>query len=508
MNRSLLLALLLALAWPAGLEAFAVGDRVEVVKTDALNVRTGPGTSYPKVGPPQDRGKQGVIVEGPKPSVPGGNPWPKINYDAGSDGWSSEAYLQAVAVTPPTPTPTPPTPGDQAPGTWKKILFAVRPVHQPILGGDQNIAEGQPGAAYSNCPRPIMSDAAGIFRSYSSTLAIGGGRLLLVGGGHAGHPGNDMPIIDFLGVVSSYPWPAECPAAYINGVANPVWRGITGGAVMTYGLSPAGRPLVQHMYINHAFDSKRNRYLVINGRGLMANPIGTGQWSILSGRDRTQNEIIWGSAGGLAYDDVRDSAVMFVSDSQNGAPDGIYEQRFDTAGAVREKRRVMEWPSTPGMCWRCANIIHPLYVKERREVILLVTPSSSSPSMPRNQMWRYHLDQETLTRDVTWIPGTPQYDQVWAVDQTRARLFARAPGETWLVLAGAKHLNKGAWIQDDSVTPFRWRWLSIPETPGLAWWTLFCDATTPYCGGFVARSTYAGGRSSGGLADLWLYRRP
>ena len=174
---------------------------------------------------------------------------------------------------------------------------------------------------------------------------------------------------------------------------------------MTAALSATGKPLVQHMYMNHAFDSTRGRYLVINGRGLMANPLGTGQWSILAGTDRTQNEVVWGSSGGMIYDDERDGVVLFASDSQNGAPDGIYEYRFGAGGAVVSKRRIMEWPATPGMCWRCANLITAMYAKERREAILIVTPSSSSPSVPRNQLWRYHLDRNTLSRDTTWVPG-------------------------------------------------------------------------------------------------------
>lgn len=401
---------------------------------------------------------------------------------------------------------------DQPPNTWVKLTFPVAAIDQPVLGGDQSIPRGQPGAAYTLCPRPIQTDAAGIFRSYSGTLVIPGGKVLMPGGGHAGHPGNDIPILDFINRTRTYPWRAECPQPYnADGTPNRVWRGIRGGGVMTAAVSPAGRPLVQHMYMNHAFDTKRNRYLVINGLGLMANPLGTGQWATLAGKDPRLNEVVWGSAGGMIYDDERDSVFLFVSDSQNGAPDGIYEYRFGASGVVVEKRRVMEWPSTPGMCWRCANTIHALYAKERREAILMVTPSSTSPSVPRNQLWRFHLDTGALTRDFTWVPGTPQYDQVYAVDQTRARLLARAPSEVWLLLAGSKHLTKGAWVQNDAVSPPTWRWQAIPGTPGIVWWSFFCDGPSGYCGGIKALTTYcptcpAG--SAGGKAELWRYRRP
>lgn len=77
---------------------FQVGARIRVTNAvGGLNVRTGPGTSFPKVGPPQPNGNQGVLIAGPQPSIPGGLPWWNINYDNGSDGWSSQAYLEVVS---------------------------------------------------------------------------------------------------------------------------------------------------------------------------------------------------------------------------------------------------------------------------------------------------------------------------------------------------------------------------------------------------------------------------
>ena len=98
---------------------------------------------------------------------------------------------------------------------------------------------------------------------------------------------------------------------------------------------------------------------------------------------------------------------------------------------------------------------------------------------------------------------------MYRVDQTRGRLIARAPGELWLLLAGSKHLTKGAWVQNDAVSPPTWRWQAIPGTPGIVWWSFFCDGPTGYCGGVRAISTYGpAGGSSGGKAELWRYRRP
>lgn len=48
-----------------------------------------------------------------------------------------------------------------------------------------------------------------------------------------------------------------------------------------------------------------------------------------------------------------------------------------------------------------------------------------------------------------------------------------------------------------------------PVTPGIVWWSFFCDGPTGYCGGVRAISTYGpAGGSSGGKAELWRYRRP
>ena len=77
--------------------SYVIGARVQVVGTNALNVRSGPGTSFSKVGPPQRLNKLGTIVGGPSPGVPGGDPWVKVNYDTGTDGWSSTLYLHAVS---------------------------------------------------------------------------------------------------------------------------------------------------------------------------------------------------------------------------------------------------------------------------------------------------------------------------------------------------------------------------------------------------------------------------
>jgi hypothetical protein len=503
--RPLWMALLVLGLLPAGAEAFAVGDTVKVIGSSALNVRVCPAGT---VKGTQAIGAVGVIVGGTGAVVSGHPRW-DINYGTGADGCSAQTYLQVVA---PDPGPTPPG-GEQPPGTWVKVPFLMRTLYQSAMGGSQSIPKGQPGEAYSNCARPIQADGSGIVRSYSGTV-MAGNQVVVFGGGHAGHPGNDIQFVDFLVGVDVTPYAPECPEPYVfvNGawVPNPVWRGIRGGAVMTGGFSPEPekRPWVEHLYNNAEWDAKRHRYLMINGNGLQAyqrptteNP--KGKWTLLVGNDRTQGEVIWGSSGGLLIDDVRDSLWAFVSASGNGATRGIYEYRFDAAGAVIEKR-FLPWPaSVPGWNWGAYNLITALYAKERRAALLFVSPSSTPSNVPPNRLWVFNLDtQAPPTWDQSLVPGRPAYDESWGTGGTQFRAVSRVPGQTWLKVPG------GFWVQDDA-SGGTWTKVAAAGAPNLMPWTFACSDSTPYCIGITARSLYGvAGASSGGIADLWRYRRP
>lgn len=65
---------------------FAVGTRVKTALL--LNVRTAAGLTTPLAGPPQPKGAEGTIIEGPV--VIGGVNWWKVDYMTGTDGWSAE----------------------------------------------------------------------------------------------------------------------------------------------------------------------------------------------------------------------------------------------------------------------------------------------------------------------------------------------------------------------------------------------------------------------------------
>lgn len=80
---------------------FGVGDAVEV--TTNLNVRTGPGTSYPEITDPDyhdyaPAGTRGEVVDGP--SSADGYTWWQVNFGPGLySGWSVEGGLEKVAST-------------------------------------------------------------------------------------------------------------------------------------------------------------------------------------------------------------------------------------------------------------------------------------------------------------------------------------------------------------------------------------------------------------------------
>ncbi len=80
---------------------FGVGDAVEV--TANLNVRTGPGTSYPEITDPDyhdyaPAGTRGEVVDGP--SSADGYTWWQVNFGPGLySGWSVEGGLEKVAST-------------------------------------------------------------------------------------------------------------------------------------------------------------------------------------------------------------------------------------------------------------------------------------------------------------------------------------------------------------------------------------------------------------------------
>lgn len=90
----------------------------EVVNTPDLNVRTGPSTSYTKIG---------VVKKGAKLDVVGEEKgWSKIKYNNGT-AFVSNDYLKVVSNTPvPTPTPPPKPPADTNSGVVSDKIIGVK----------------------------------------------------------------------------------------------------------------------------------------------------------------------------------------------------------------------------------------------------------------------------------------------------------------------------------------------------------------------------------------------
>ena len=80
---------------------FDIGDTVQT--TANVNVRTGPGVSYPEISDPDypgyaPEGSTGVILDGPKSTEDDGYIWWKVDYDAGYTGWSAQDWLEIAPL--------------------------------------------------------------------------------------------------------------------------------------------------------------------------------------------------------------------------------------------------------------------------------------------------------------------------------------------------------------------------------------------------------------------------
>ena len=248
---------------------------------------------------------------GPPPPSP-----PVIRLVAASITVSTEEIVDDPP-DPPVPDPEPPPPGtdDEGPGLWFTLAVPTRTVYQPRMAGSQSIAEGDPGCAINVEPNPVSATGT-IFRSFSG-MAGGAGRVWSIGGGHLGHPGNDVDILDLRTSRWNLPFQAELPEPYISGVPNSIWRGIRGGGIATGGFSETGRPWVHHAYRLMCVDTTRDRLMFMSGNGLGAYDT-AGVWTQLSGRSSALNEPVCNSTGAPMYDPERDSLWVFAGDTVNG----------------------------------------------------------------------------------------------------------------------------------------------------------------------------------------------
>ena len=392
--------------------------------------------------------------------------------------------------------------------TWTSQTVQPMMIYQPYLFGVQgNSASDPKSTAGTVCPRPVITDGT-IFRSFSG-LAAGLGKVYSFGGGHAGTPGNDLGIYDIAANTWTLPYEVECPFPYHpDGTVNTTWRQIKGGATAVQGYSPTGKPWVHHAYRNTTIDTKRNRLLFMSGNGLMAWSQVEG-WTLLAGRNKYASEVTWGSTGGILFDDAGQGAVyLFASDSANGAARGVYKYTFAANGTVTTKQYLHAWPSLAG--WAFSGKLTTTVRGPGRTAYLMMTPVSTSTSVPPNRLFTYNLDggAASVVWDQTLTVGQPAYDALVSQFQPfRAWDRRAASGELYFWIGPVTPSPAGFWIKSEATKS--WRFQPVPNGPGsIAAWTLVADQLTDTFVALDVRNLYCGITASacGGIADTWVLR--
>jgi hypothetical protein len=426
---------------------------------------------------------------------------------------SISVALEDIVDDPPGPDPIPDPPlpppgeGDLDPGIWTQLLVPSRSISRPRIGGDQNIPEGDPGCAFTLSPNQ-SAETGTMFRSFSG-MAAGVGKAWSIGGGHAGHPGNDIDILDIPTGAWTQPFQAETPPAYIAGVPNSVWRGIKGGGIATGGFSPGVRPWVHHTYRLMTVDTSRDRLLFMSGNGLGTYST-TGVWTQLTGGSKAAGEPVLNSTGGVIYDPVRDSLWAFAGDTVNGVARGIYEYTIGTDAW----RFVGSFPAFAGWGFSGKTIM-AMYAPQRREVFLICGVSGGSvPEFP-NRLFRYSLDtgvmiwEESLKGGATGGGGTAYDELAYSDGRWNRRADVRTTtNQLYCYTPAWGTVTPGFWVFTPAATSGgTWEKLETPDGPALAWWTLCYDGQTDTFVGLRARSTYCGvaGAACGGIADTHLF---
>ena len=97
----------------------------EVETTNALNVRSAPGTSGSTVISTKNMGSTGTILDGPVSAD--GFTWWKIKYDDGTTGWSEDKRLESVPANQQSATQQ----TSQSTGMTPKVILADKPTYYP-----------------------------------------------------------------------------------------------------------------------------------------------------------------------------------------------------------------------------------------------------------------------------------------------------------------------------------------------------------------------------------------
>jgi hypothetical protein len=374
---------------------------------------------------------------------------------------------------------------------WVRVTPPERAVYQSTLTLSKDTTD---------CGRTITAGDP-VFRSFSG-LAASPGLIFYFGGGHAGHPGNDVDLYSTLANKWEIPYPAECPEA-----GTPVARQVKGGATATRGISPNGRPWVHHTYQNSRYDPPRKRFIFIGGEGTWAFDLAKRDWIHLVPRDKGLGPT-WGSTGGLVYDPQQDRMVAFVSTSANGSPRGVYH--FDL-----KAHRWSFVTSFPSEGYRFVDkVITAAVMPHRREAIVMTTPVV--PQSEGARLWRYHLDSgawnEVKSFGTPEVPGSPAAQVStkaanWDYDSRNKRgVFLAISREGQEGGEGVPHVwswdpDADRWTQHPPSEP-------RPSRPGGSRYSFVYDERYNVFVFVAARTLYCGvaTASCGGPTNTWLYR--
>lgn len=374
---------------------------------------------------------------------------------------------------------------------WVRVTPPERTVYQSVLTTSKESTD---------CGRTI-TDGNPVFRSFSG-LAGSPGLVFYFGGGHAGHPANDVDLYSTGANRWEIPYPAECPEP-----GTPVARQVKGGATATRGITPNGRPWVHHGYQNTRYDPPRKRFIFVGGEGTWAFDLAKRDWTHLVARDKSLGPT-WGSTGGMVYDPRHERMVGFASSTANASPRGIYH--FDLK--THRWSFVGSFPSNEGYNF-VNKIITAATIPERREAIVMTTPVVPQADGPK--LWRVHLDtgawNEVKSFGTRETPGSAAVD----VSTTSANWDYDSRSKRVAFLATPRDAKDGersthVWSWDPEAD----RWTQHPPAeprPGLQGRSrysfvydaqynvfLYVEVKSLYCGVAAA--------ACGGPTNTWLYR--
>jgi hypothetical protein len=394
--------------------------------------------------------------------------------------------------TPDTKESSPPHLRGLGANQWVQVTPPERTVYQSVLTTSKDTTD---------CGR-TMTDGDPVFRSFSG-LAASPGVVFYFGGGHAGHPGNDVDLYSTGANRWEIPYPAECPEP-----GTPVARQVKGGATATRGITPNGRPWVHHSYQNSRYDPPRKRFIFVGGEGTWAFDLAKRDWTHLVARDKGLGPT-WGSTGGLVHDPKHDRMVAFASSTANGSPRGIYHldlkaHRWSYAAA---------FPSADGYSF-INKIVTAATIPQRREAIVMTTPVVPHADGPK--LWRYHLDRGAWdevksfgTRETSGAPAAaiPTTGANWDYDSRNNRVvFLATPRE--VKDGGERSTHVWSWDPDAD------RWTQHPPAEprptqqGRSRYSFVYDERHNVFVYVEVRSLYCGvaAAACGGPTNTWLYR--